>query len=206
MNCRKTKAYTLIEILIALAVFALLAVITSSVMYYAFNTRSRVNLQADRLNQLQASLTLMSRDMRQVTNRFVHGNDIKRIAPFVGKNVYVEFTRGGYTNPQAIERRSTLKRIGYLCEKNRLIRRSWPMLDSPIRSQYRDKTMLDNLSECSFKYVARNKQTLPTWQAFARQQNQNAENLPTAIRLDIKLKAWGEMNLLFILPGALYGE
>ena len=49
----RVKGFTLIEILIALTVFAILATITSSTLYYAFNTRTRVNEQSERLSTLQ---------------------------------------------------------------------------------------------------------------------------------------------------------
>ncbi|WP_133130585.1 GspJ family T2SS minor pseudopilin variant LspJ [Legionella yabuuchiae] len=199
------KGYTLIEIMIALAVFAILAVITSTSMYHAFTTRSRVNEQADRLNSLQLTMTIIERDTKQIIDRAIRGNDMLLIPSFIGEPSYTEFTRDGIVNPNSIEKRSTLKRIAYLCQNNELIRRSWRMLDTPNREQFSDKVLLDNVKGCKFAYLTRSRQVLSHWRANAVQQNQIKEPLPVALQIDLELRVWGRMNLLFIVPEALYG-
>ncbi|NYQ85965.1 GspJ family T2SS minor pseudopilin variant LspJ, partial [Escherichia coli] len=67
----KNKGFTLIEILIALTVFAILATITSSTLYYAFNTRTRVNAQAERLNALQLAISIIQQDTSQTVERAI---------------------------------------------------------------------------------------------------------------------------------------
>ena len=200
------KGFTLIEVLIALSVFAILASITSSAMYRAFNTREHVTTQANRLNALQLAVALMNRDIQQIVERSVLGNELHHFPPFTGQRDYIEFSRGGIINPTNINRRGTLQRIAYLCKKDRLYRRSWMVLDGPNRNQYQDKLVLDNLSQCQFSFLAHNLLTLPRWQEYALKQNQNKETLPTAIQLSINLNDCGKLNLSFIIPEALYAE
>ncbi|GGI76730.1 GspJ family T2SS minor pseudopilin variant LspJ [Legionella impletisoli] len=202
----KIKGYTLIEIMIALAVFAILAVITSTSMYHAFTTRSRVNEQADRLNSLQLTMTIIERDTKQIIDRAIRGNDMLLIPSFIGEPGYTEFTRDGMVNPNSTEKRSTLKRVAYLCQNDKLIRRSWRMLDTPSREQYSDKVLLNKIKRCKFSYLNRSRQVLSEWRANAVQQNQTKEPLPVAFQMDIELEVWGRMNLLFIVPEALYGS
>ena len=196
--------YTLIEIMVALAVFAILSTITASAMYHAFNTRARVDVQANQLNTLQLALTLLSRDTEQVIERAVHGDEMRVFPPFVGQPGYLEFTRGGLVNPNGIETRSTLKRVAYLCKNKKLIRRSWESLDTPHRDKYQDKIILKKLDTCKFAYLASNHQILPEWREYAMQQNQKKETLPLAIQLTLTIHSWGNMSLLFALPEALY--
>ncbi len=198
------RGYTLIEVMVALAVFAILAAITSQALYHAFDTRARVNQQASQLNELQLAMTLLMRDTQQMVERPVRGNEMHLFPPFVGQPQYVEFTRGGLVNPQGKERRSTLKRVAYLCEGLTLVRRTWENLDSLNRKQYQDKIVLDNLKECSFAYLSQARQLLPEWREYAIQQNQKKETLPIAIQLTLT-PHWGNMSLLFIIPEALYG-
>ena len=155
--------YTLLEILIALAVFAILSTITASAMYNAFDTRSRVNIQANQLNVIQLALTIIEKDTEQIVERAANGNDMRVYPPFVGHKTYLEFTRGGLVNPNNIEARSTLKRIAYVCNGKKLIRRSWERLDSPNRSTHQDRILVDNLDECRFAYLANNREILPEW-------------------------------------------
>ena len=130
---RKHLGFTLIEVLVALTLFAILAAITSSSMYYAFNARSRVSAQADRLNYLQLAITLIKQDTEEIAVRSIRSNEFHLFPAFVGLPNYIELTRGGLPNPNAAEKRSTLKRIALLCQENQLIRRSWAALDAPNR-------------------------------------------------------------------------
>jgi len=146
----KYRGYTLIEIMVALSVFAILATITAGVMYHVFSTRARVAQQADQLNQLQLVMTLLSHDTVQFIPRSIRVKDDHNFPMFIGTNEYTEFTRGGLVNPHAAGQRSTLKRIAYLCKDKRLVRRSWETLDSPNRNSFEDKLLLDKLDDCFF--------------------------------------------------------
>ncbi|ARG97451.1 GspJ family T2SS minor pseudopilin variant LspJ [Legionella micdadei] len=203
----RNRGFTLIEILIALAVFAILAAMTSSALYYAFNTRARVNEQAEQLNALQLALTLIERDTEQVIHRDIHsGSDMHLYPAFVGEPQYLELSRSGIVNPNSEEKRSVLQRIAYFCRNNQFVRRSWISLDPVDRKGYQDKVLMDNLTHCRFAYLNANLQVLSEWQANALQQNQRAEPLPKAIRLDLTLRNWGNLSRLFIIPEGLYAE
>ena len=198
--------FTLLEILVALTVFAILATITSSAMYNAFNTRSKVTAQADRLNTLEMTMALLQPDTQQIVERSIRGNELHVFPPFTGLHDYLEFTRGGEVNPSGQEQRSTLKRIAYLCRNHQLIRRSWEALDTTNRNQYQDKILFDHLNQCQFSYLAHNHQVLTEWREYALKQNQRKESLPTAIQFSMNLSGWGKISLLFIIPEALYAE
>lgn len=202
----KHQGYTLLEVMIALVVFAILSSITASAMYHAFDTRARVNVQANQLNVIQLTLTLITRDTAQIIERAVRGSEMRVFPSFVGQQNYVEFTRGGLVNPNAIEARSTLQRIAYMCMGKKLIRRSWATLDTPSRSQHQDRILFDNLDECRFAYLGNNRQILHEWREYALQQNQKKETLPLAIQFTFTVHGWGNMSLLFAIPEALYAN
>jgi len=202
----KIQGFTLLEILIALAVFAILATLTSTTLYNALNTKKRVGEQAKQLNELQLAFTLIERDLLQVVNRKVRGDDMRLVPSFMGELNYLEFTRGGVINPNAIEKRSSLKRVALLCKDNKLLRRTWQSLDSTKKNLYADQVLLQNLINCQFAYMNRSSQILNKWQADALQQNQRPEPIPKACQLNLTSANWGKVSLLFIIPAALYGE
>ena len=204
MNKILTKGYTLIEILVALAVFAILAVITSSAMYRAFDTRARLSIQADRLNTLQLALSLVERDTVQITARAIIADDMHPLPAFIGQTQYVEFTRGGMANPGGNAQRSTLQRVALLCSGKSLKRRSWDTLDGPNHKQYHERTLINNVDECNFAYLSNSHQVLSEWRENAVQQNQKQETLPMAIQLTLTLHNWGKMSLLYPIPEAVY--
>ncbi|KTD73099.1 GspJ family T2SS minor pseudopilin variant LspJ [Legionella tucsonensis] len=201
---RKLNGFTLIEILIALAVFAILATITTSVLYNAFTTRSRVNEQSERLSELQLAISLIQQDTRQIVERAIRSNEMQLLPAFIGQTNYVEFTRDGNINPGSIEKRSTLKRVAYVCQQGALIRRTWSSLDIINQKNHEDKLLLSRLTHCHFGYLNQNLQILPEWREQAVTLNQSKEPFPKAIQFNMTLQEQGEINLLFILPGALY--
>jgi general secretion pathway protein J len=201
---KKLKGFTLIEILIALTVFAIMASITSSTLYYAFNTRTRVNEQSERIAGLQLAISMLQQDLSQTVERAIRGNDMHLTPIFVGQAEYVEFTRDGDVNPASIEKRSTLKRIAYICTKDSLARRTWDALDPADRSKGVNKVLIRNLSDCHFGYLNQSLQVFPDWRADAVNQNQNKESLPKAVQVNLTVREQGEINLLFTIPEALY--
>lgn len=201
---KRKGGFTLIEILIALTVFAILATITSTVLYNAFNARTRVNAQAERLNAIQLAISIIQQDTTQTITRAVRGNEMRLFSAFIGRKNYTEFTRDGFINPQSAEKRSTLKRVALVCEDDRLIHRTWESLDVPDRNRYEDKVLLDGLTECRLNYVSSTLQVLNEWREQTISGSANPEPFPKALQINLKLKDWGALNLLFIIPGALY--
>lgn len=200
----KNKGFTLIEILIALTVFAILATITSSSLYYAFNTRSRVNAQADRLSSLQLAISMIQQDTLQIVERGIRGNEMRLFPLIVGQPQYLEITRDGVINPNSMEKRSNLKRIAYVCLDGKLLHRSWVSLDPINRNNYSDKLLIDDITECHFSYLNQSLQSLSEWREQAIGQNQRAEPFPKAIQINITLRDLGDMSLLFVIPEAIY--
>ncbi|MDR3501960.1 MAG: GspJ family T2SS minor pseudopilin variant LspJ [Legionella sp.] len=203
---KKESGFTLIEVLIALAVFAILASITSSTLYYAFNTRTRVNEQSERLSGLQLAISIVQQDISQTAERAIRGNDMRLFPIFIGRPDYVEFTRDGDVNPGSVEKRSSLKRVALVCQNGSLLRRTWETLDPFDRNTYADKVLISHLSNCHFGYLNQSLQVFPEWRADAVNQDQNKESLPKAVQVNLNVKKLGELNLLFTIPGALYAN
>lgn len=200
----QSKGFTLLEILIALTIFAILAAITSSILYHTFSIRARVADLADRTNTLQLAISLIQQDTLQTVERPIRSDDQQVFPAFIGQTSYLELTRDGNANPQSLEKRSTLKRVALVCNGQTLVRRTWNTLDSIDKKKFEDKVLLDELTQCNFKYLNQTLQLLEQWRDQAITQSQRKEPLPKAIQVNVTFKNWGEMNLLFIIPGAVY--
>jgi general secretion pathway protein J len=202
----KQRGYTLIEVMIALVVFAIIATLSSSVMYHVFDIRERVAIQANQLGELQLTMTLLEHDMVQYIPRTVRANDMHVFSSFVGTYQYMEFTRGGLVNPNAAAKRSGLKRVAYVCSQNQLIRRSWEALDTPERHDYEDRVLLSHLESCSFSYISMYQQIMPEWRAYNVEQKQKIQAIPSGVQLIVDPFGWGKMTFLFVIPEGLYGS
>lgn len=198
------SGYTLIEVIIALAVFAILSTLTASVMMQSFNTKKHLAIQTERMQQIQVAIPVIRRDIAQAINRAVRGNELRLFPPFIGESNYTEFTRGGFVNPNSTLKSSSLKRIAYLCQGDHLIRRSWPVVDSPARKEYRDQIFLKNITHCSFSYISQSQEILSVWRPYALSQRQKNASLPAGIQLSLTFKVLGKMDFLFTIPEGMY--
>lgn len=195
----RLEGFTLIEVLVALAVFSILAVMTSSAMYRAFTIKDRVSLQTGQLNNLQLALIIMNKSIYQATNRAVRVGSMKLQSALTGTRHHVELTHGGLINPGNLEKESTLQRIAYRCQNKQLIQRTWTALDTINPNQYQDKTLLSNLVLCHFSYLNTSLQPLAEWQ-----QKQAASPLPKAIQLTLAYQKQYPLVYTFIIPKALF--
>lgn len=203
-NLRTTQGFTLLEILVALAIFAILALITSQALKVAFRTKEILFKQTSELSQLELGFALLIADVNQITARPVLGNEMHLFPAFIGQPDYVEFTR----SDQAIVtiKQPPFVRIAYLCKQNKLIRRRFNQLDSQDRKQFLDQTLFEGLSVCRFSYLNATLDVLPLWRSGAIKQNQQIEPLPKAIQVTIEHSTFGNMANLFIIPEALYAH
>lgn len=205
LSISKIKGYTLIEVIVALAVFAVVATMTGGVMLQAFETKKRLAAQTEQLNEVHVMLTLIRREIAQITNRAIRGNEGRLYPPFIGESNYIEFTRGGFVDPNTQSQSSTLKRVAFLCGHGALTRRSWASIDSPTRQDVNDQILLRHLTHCSFAYISQSQEHLPSWRPYAVSQKQKNAFIPTAVELSITFKDLGSAKLLFPIPEGLYG-
>ena len=198
------RGFTLIEILIALSLFALIAGMTAAAMYQAFNARARLSAESDRLSNIQLALSLIQQDVRSITARNTYSNDFHLFPAFIGRSAYIEFTRDGLTNPGGINKRSTLQRVAYLCQDDRLVRRSWQATDMSEREQYHDQTLLSHLKACHFGFLHQSLQIFQEWDGIEQNRKNEMISLPKAIQFNVTLEDGGEGPLLFAIPEAVY--
>jgi general secretion pathway protein J len=203
---RKEEGYTLIEVIVALAIFAIVSTMTAGVMLQAFETKKRLAAQTDVFNELHVIVTLMRRDIAQITNRAIRGSEGRLYPPFIGESNYTEFTRSGYVNPNGVLQSSGLKRVAYLCGHGQLTRRSWAAVDSPSRKDITDQVMLEHLKHCSLAYFSKSHEHMPSWRPYAASQEQKSTFIPAAIELSIELERYGAATFLFPIPEGMYGE
>ncbi len=188
-------AFTLIEIMVALMIFSIIALITASAMHQSLSTQEKLKQHLQQLNRWQFAITHLEKDVQNVVNRPFLDADGLLLDALVGTPESVEFTRGGLSNPQAREQRSTLQHVRYFCEKGALIRRAWTVLNPANTHQYTDQPLLDHLEQCAIKYL------MPT---FELRDTANSHPLPIAIRLTLNRSRKEKMSLLLPLAGGIH--
>ena len=87
----RTGGFTLLEMVVAIGIFAIIATISYVSLDRFIDTRNLVEERHDKLKSLQTTMTLMGRDMRFMVNRPVRdGHGDPELALLSGDNIALE--------------------------------------------------------------------------------------------------------------------
>lgn len=137
------RGFTLLEILIAMAVFAIMASMAYAGLSAVLDARAGTAKRSETIAQLQQTLYLLNEDLAQVAQRSIRdefGTDQLAFSGGNGEDL-LTFTRSVPDWPQTAAR-SQLQRISYRIENGALYRQVWTILDRTQQSQARRKKLL----------------------------------------------------------------
>jgi general secretion pathway protein J len=194
--------FTLLELLVALAIFGLLAAMSYSGLHAVLEQQSYTEQAAERLGGLQKLYLIMQRDIEQVVARTVRDEFGDVQPPLVGGDA-LQFTRGGWRNP-AGRQRSTLQRVGYAYEDEQLLRYTWSVLDRAQDSEALQQPLIADVERMQLRYLDRDDDWQEQWPAADAGSDADPEDLlrmlPKAIEVTIEHKTFGDLVWLFQLP------
>jgi general secretion pathway protein J len=194
--------FTLLELLVALAIFGLLATMSYSGLRAVLEQQRYTDLAADRLGELQKLYLVMQRDIEQIVPRVIRDEYGEAQQPLVGGDA-LQLTRGGWRNP-AGRQRSTLQRVGYAYDEQRLVRYTWSVLDRAQDSEPLQQPLSEDIERLQLRYLDGNDVWKEQWpDALASIDVDPAEQLPAlpkAVEVTIEHKAYGTLVWLFQLP------
>ena len=124
----RIKGFTLLEMVVAVAIFAVMAGIAYGGLNQTIKTANQVSESNQRLSELQFAMSYFSRDWLQVSSRKIRNQYGDEESNIVLADNRVSFTRSGWSNLLALKR-SSLQRVQYLLIENNLVRRHWLSLD-----------------------------------------------------------------------------
>lgn len=136
----RQHGFTLIEMLVVFAVFALIGMISSRILSSVIDNQKVVAERGARLAEVQRAMHILQRDIMQFTQRPVRDQLGDPLEPLlIGADGLMEFTRLGWRNPLA-QRRADVQRLAYVAEDGTLYRAYWPVLDrtpdtEPVRQE-----------------------------------------------------------------------
>ena len=197
---RPLEGFTLLELLVAIAILALVAVGSFRLLTDTVSTRDQGHRHEQALQSLQKAEMIMQRDLIQAAARSVRDEfgDEQPGFYFPQENV-MEFTRRGWRNPLQ-ETRSDLVRVRYSVQNEQLIRERWNVLDRARVSQPEKIVLMDKISDFHLQASA-NGNWSSTWPTLAQNQKDRKKlALPDAVEIRFTLQPWGEIRRVILLP------
>lgn len=208
IHAKSYDGFTLLEVLIALFIFAIVGVVAAVSFRSVIKAHSIVEQRDQEVQQIGMAMTLMRRDFEQTVDRPIIGSDGRKQPSLQSKGLEtVEFTRTGVVNPWLMEKRGDLQRVGYSFIKNQLVRLTWFAPDQLPNSKPSQRVLLNNVEAMQIEYIDHKKQSQTSWplsQGSNVQIMQKASaqsNLPLAVIITLSIKKFGQLKMVFPLRG-----
>ena len=191
---KQRAGFTLVEVMISLMIFAMLAGAGAAVLSGAIDNRFAVKTASDRVGDLQRMRGLLRADLGQATARRSRGPTGRPTPqPIIGAaapgDPILVLNRAGWSNPGE-QARPSLQRVEYRLVEDRLERRASSHLDGarpgPPQVLYR------GVSDVTVAFV-RDGEAAP---AFISSIDRP---LPDAVRIGMTVKGYGRVDQLFVV-------
>ncbi len=190
---RAQAGYTLIEILIAIAIFSALSLSA----YTALNALSKASQAAEQqsiaLAQLQQTMARLDADVRSVVGRpsFAATPDLL-VHDFSGQAKAFGAIRSGWANPLG-QPRAELQRFQWQFQAGTLQRLYWPTLYPSERSVAQVESLAVDVEDWSIRYLSPSRGWQSQWES------RPGEALPKAIEIILNHAHYGEIRRLIVL-------
>ena len=190
------EGFTLVEVLVSLLIFALIAAAGSAVLSLSIDNRFAIKAATDRTGDLQRMRSLLKADLGQAAARRSRGPTGRPMTqpmsgPVAPGDPVLVLTRAGWSNPGE-RARSSLQRVEYRLVDNRLERRVSTHLDGarpgPPQVLYRG---VRDLTVSFLKDGTEAPAYLTT----------PDRPLPDAVRVTMTLDGYGPVEQLFLAGG-----
>lgn len=192
----RRAGFTLVELLVAVALFALAATLALGGMTAITRARSQLDADLARLAALQFAVGLVERDLRGVAERPVREGYGATRPAIDGRTDMIEISRYGAVGALA-QARPDIERIAYQVDGGRLLRLRHAVLDRTPASVPAVDELLDRVVRIEWRYLGGAGQLPATQWPGPRVQ---AAGLPRAIELRLFLEDYGEIRRVFELP------
>lgn len=199
---KRYLGFTLIELIVALFIFAIVSLLAIRGMQNILLTTSAINQHNQRLGEIQLAILIMDRDITQIVDRPVIDKNNSVLAAITGNNHQLEFTHMGYANPLAEMPRGTLQRTAYLLINNQLIRQTWPVLDRAPSTTVNNRVLLSQVTKFDVQYISANLTPADHWPITPDQ----IKILPVAVSITITLKDTGSINRIYLVTSTTNDE
>ena len=211
---RSNSGFTLIEVLIAMAITAFVAVVGYTSLTTVITGVESLRQETKRLEDINRAFQVLGRDLQQFADRSVYDEFGGRLPSMEGGALAAQtlsFTRTGWHNSVGLPR-SALQRVAYYVEEEQLVRASWPVLDRTGAVEPSELPLLENVETFEVRFlgsldvleVSRDSEIdRRYWQENWISDVSRPETLvepPIAVEIRLFIPEWGELERVYVLP------
>ncbi|ANP66336.1 type II secretion system minor pseudopilin GspJ [Vibrio alginolyticus] len=196
---QRVKGFTLIEVLVSIAIFASLSVAAYQVVSQVQRSNALSQERTQRLNEIQRAMVMMDNDFRQMAMRQTRTNGEEPASRLIFWSDYLldsdtkglMFARLGWHNPQQQFPRGEVTKVGYRLKEETLQRVWWRYPDTPVGQQGTVTPLLTQVESFDMRFYD-GKQWKKEWA--------EEKALPKAVSVVLTLKDYGEITRTYLTP------
>jgi general secretion pathway protein J len=189
MSRRHHKGFTLLEVLIAIAIFSLISLSSFTIFDTVLSSAEIGKKRSERHNELQRAFLIIERDITQIARRSVRLNGE---SPLDGFLQALAFVRHGWTNPGLLLPRSDMQAVAYRIVDETLQRLHFNFVDAVVGEEPKVRLLMSDVSALAFEYYNGDK-----WQ-----KTWSDNFLPLAIAIEVNTKDYGMIRRQFLVAGS----
>ena len=195
----KARGFTLVELLVAIFIFAIVSAIAMGGYNQLVKQSDIVDKGAARTRAIQSTMQRFNLDFTALEPRPVRQPLGDGLVPALradekgGGDEIVEFTHSGWSNPAGVPR-STLQRVAYRLEENKLIREYWLSLDRTMSSEPESAVMLEGVKDVRMRFMDANRTWHDQWPPLGYSPAEAPWVRPIAVEITLNLEDWGELR------------
>lgn len=166
MNVRRhtQRGLTLVETLVALAVFAVVSLAATAILATTVTGREAISESLDRTGELQLARTILAQDLAQPVGRTVTDEGRGAVNFQGGEDIFVNgvpreegdvrlvLTRRGKSNPGRMDDRGALERVRYVFADGELRRIARTRIDSTDDTPETARPLIRGLADARFEF------------------------------------------------------
>ena len=194
------RGFTLMEMLVALTVFAVIGLLCAQLMGRTLGNHEIVSERSGRLAEVQRAMLVLQRDIMQMADRPIR--DLlgdTREAVLIGSDGLMEFSRLGWRNPLR-QQRAEVQRIAYVVEDGDLYRAWWSVLDRAQDSEPTLQRLLTDIDQVEFFALDTAGQEHTYWPLLGEAEETSTRRLG-AIVMRLELNPFGIVERIWPVAG-----
>lgn len=195
MKPLRQHGFTLIEVLVALAVFGVLSALAYMTLGQTLSNSDMLTERMDRLQSIQRTMSFLATDLVQAAPRPIRadlGSEPALRSSF-GSDFALEITRNGWPNSAGVPR-STQQRAAYRIEDEELVRYHWNVLDRTASNLPVATVLMNDIESLTFRFLLHNGEWTEQWPPATTGIASNTATLPRAIEITLVLPDEGELT------------
>lgn len=194
---RQHRGFTLVEVLVATAVFAVVAALAWGGLNAVIRAREVLVVEQQDFARTLRAVGMLERDLSAAVARPVRGNYGEPLPALRGDADHLELTRLGYASP-LVEARSALERVIYQQDGNALRRGRFTVLDRAAGSAPEFTTLREGVRRLRLRYCDARGEWLDAWP----RRDERPESLPRAVEFRLEIDGVGEISRIVELVSA----